>query len=539
MVFSRPFSTTGWFPALLSLLVFAACSKQDTPAPPQPPPPAPPAITDTAGPLKSATSLTMGFAINNTSFFNNSAYRNLVLREVTSVTPENELKYNAIVQNDGSYNFTTADALINNASASGLQVFGHVLAWHSQQNATFLKMYAGLSSASGPELLTNGSFEEGLSNWAILNTNGATISAGSGGADAHEGSGYMKVVNPTAQVNNQWKVQVSSAAFTTVPGKEYVASYWVKAAAPGGSIRLSTGPASAQYQPDQTIGTTYQQVSWLFTASLSSTTLLLDMGQTANTYFIDDVSVREAGAGAAGQVAEKLDVALHNWIDAVVKRYAGKIKAWDVVNEIFADNGNLRNNSNTPAAPDVFVWSHFMGRDFARKAFTYASAADPDALLFINDYNLESSSTAKLDSLIALVKALKAEGLKIDGVGTQMHISVNTSLFNIDRMFQRLASTGLKVRISELDVRVNPSDNQAYVFTAAEAALQATTYKNVVSSYLKNVPLDQQYGITFWGVDDPSSWIVARKKNDYPLLFDKNFAKKPAYTSVILALKQK
>jgi hypothetical protein len=68
----------------------------------------------------------------------------------------------------------------------------------------------------------------------------------------------MKVVNPTAQTGNQWKVQVSSAAFATTPGKQYVHFLLGKSSIPGGSIRLSTGPTSAQYQGDQTIGTTYQ-----------------------------------------------------------------------------------------------------------------------------------------------------------------------------------------------------------------------------------------------------------------------------------------
>ncbi|WP_195809234.1 glucuronyl esterase domain-containing protein [Hymenobacter polaris] len=145
------------------------------------------------------------------------------------------------------------------------------------------------------QLATNPSFENGLTGWTTLNTNGATISANTVATDAHSGTGSMKVVNPTAQTGNQWKVQVSSTAFPTTIGNQYVISYWVRAAAAGGSIRLSTGPSSAQYQADQAIGTSWQQVSWTITASLASTTFLFDMGQVANTYYIDDVSVKEVG----------------------------------------------------------------------------------------------------------------------------------------------------------------------------------------------------------------------------------------------------
>jgi endo-1,4-beta-xylanase len=151
------------------------------------------------------------------------------------------------------------------------------------------------------QLATNPGFENGLTGWTTLNANGATITANTVAADAHSGSGSMKVVNPTAQTGNQWKVQVSSTAFSTTIGKQYVISYWVKAATAGGAIRLSTGPSSAQYQADQAIGTAWQQVSWTITASLASTTFLFDMGQVANTYYIDDVSVKEVNAGGTWQ----------------------------------------------------------------------------------------------------------------------------------------------------------------------------------------------------------------------------------------------
>ncbi|AHJ97958.1 glucuronyl esterase domain-containing protein [Hymenobacter swuensis] len=148
------------------------------------------------------------------------------------------------------------------------------------------------------QLATNPSFENGLTGWTTLNSSGATITANTVASEAHSGTGSMKVVNPTAQPGNQWRVQVTSAAFPTTIGKQYQISYWVRAASPGGSIRLSTGPSSPQYQADQAIGTAWQQVTWTITTSLASTTFLFDMGQVATTYYIDDVSIREVGATA-------------------------------------------------------------------------------------------------------------------------------------------------------------------------------------------------------------------------------------------------
>jgi endo-1,4-beta-xylanase len=159
-------------------------------------------------------------------------------------------------------------------------------------------------------------------------------------------------------------------------------------------------------------------------------------------------------------------------------------------------------------------------------------------LLFINDYNLEIS-TAKLDSLINYVKELQGEGAKIDGIGSEMHISINTPRGGIDAAFQALAATGLKVRISELDIAINPGKSASFNATSPDPTLlaaQADMYHYVVSSYLKYVPIAQRYGITIWGVDDPDSWLNSSTSSDDPLLFNKNLSKKSAYAGVLQAL---
>lgn len=526
--------------AITVAAVLASCTKKDVPGAGNT---NTGTVTDTIASLKAAAAFPVGFAIENNLFMKNRAYHDTVVSEGSSVTFGNEMKYGSIVQSDGSFKFNTADALVNAVSASGLTVYGHVLGWYQQQNDSYLKTYAGINSASGPNLLSNAGFEDGLNGWSTYNSGNpsgtATITTGSGADEVHSGNSALKVINPTAYPGNQWRVQVSSAPFATTPAQQYVISFWVKAATAGGSMRLSTGPTNAQYEADQNIGTSWQQLSWTITASLSSTTFLFDMGQAANTYYIDDVSVSQVSSGGAGPaVAAKLDTALNNWITTIVSRYKGKVKAWDVVNELFTESGTIRNNSNTSATgAGVFIWSNYLGGDFALKAFQYAQAADPNALFFINDYNLESNNT-KLDSLIAFVKSISARGAKVDGIGTQMHMSIATPYAGIDNMFQKLAATGLKVRISELDIRMNPNDAPGFTPTADLLATQASMYRYVVNAYFRNVPAAQRYGITFWGVDDATSWIVtALRKVDYPLLYDQNYARKPAFTAVLQALK--
>lgn len=505
---------------------------------------------DTTTVLRDATDITMGVAIDYTPMISNTAYAAIVKRDFDRTTFGYHMKHGAIVKDNGTMDFTNTDALVN--AVGSVDIFGHVLGWHSNQNATYLKAFSGINVPAAAELIANPGLELGnvssFSNWAAWNTqNGSTVTVTTAGSEVRTGTRAMKVVANVGEATNQWKVQVASDLFPTVSGKQYTASYYVKAASGTGSIRLSTGVnggGSAQYQGDQNIPSSgFTLITWTFTANSPETRIVFDMGARVSTYFIDDISVKEVVAVPSGpQIAVKLDQALNDWITAVVTRYKSKVKAWDVVNELFDDNGNLRNNANSPTptvngAPstDWLVWSAYLGRDYALKAFNYAKAADPAALLFINDYNLESRP-AKLDSLIAMVAELKGKGAKIDGIGTQMHITRNTSFAGIDAMMQKLAATGLQIHISELDVRINPNAVTGYVLTPMEENFQAQMYNYVVKSYLKFVPKAQQFGITIWGVTDNTSWL-ANSGRDFPLIYNSNYGKKLAYAGIVNALR--
>jgi endo-1,4-beta-xylanase len=124
----------------------------------------------------------------------------------------------------------------------------------------------------------------------------------------------------------------------------------------------------------------------------------------------------------------------------------------------------------------------------------------------------------------------------IDGIGTQMHISINSNKSNIDYSFQKLASTGLKIKISEMDVAANTSKSSTFTADATTLAAQADMYKYVMQSYITNVPAAQRYGVTVWGVADTDSWINTTTNPDIPLLFDKNYVKKAAFVGVKLGV---
>lgn len=516
--------------------------------------------TDTAGTLQQAATpdgIIFGLESDFPTVTTNSTYLATIAREASYTTFGYEMKHGAIVQNDGSFNYTNTDEQFNTVTNAGLQVFGHNLCWYQNQNATYLNSIAGAGSgSSAPNLIVNGNFEAGsgtnITGWSVYNQSNGSFSLTT--SNAYAGSQALQATITAAGSN--YNTQIASTGFTAIVGHQYTVTFFIKAANPGGSeqVEVQYGGPSVNYSGNMNNTTSWTQVTWSFTANGPNAILLFDMGLVANTYYIDNVSVVDATAAAANSaptaVASRVDSVLQLWIsgpNGIVTRYAGKVKAWDVVNEPMSDGtGALRTNTNTtiptPEPSDWFFWSEYMGRTYALKAFQYAKAADPNALLFINEYNLESN-TAKLDSLIGYVKELQGEGAKIDGIGTEMHITINTSYAGIDAAFQALAATGLKVRISELDVRLNPTNKTGFntlPIDPTTLAYQANMYEYVVNSYLKNVPAAQRYGITVWGVDDPQSWIITSEGfQDAPLLFNGTFGKKPAYAGVIQGLKGK
>lgn len=527
---------------VLLLALISSCKKKagDAGTPPPPPP------TETV-PLKSVATFPIAVAGSNGSFITNATSSVIALRDFNGITFENEMKNNALVNGSGGYNFGTADAMVAAAQAANMQIHGHVLAWHSQAQGAYYRSILNSATLSPNNLAPNAGFETGdatsFGSFTILNTGNpagnATITVGSGAAEVRTGTRAMKVVNPTAYPTEQWRVQVASDPIALEVGKQYQVSYWVKAAAANGSIRLSTQPTPL-YQGDQTIGTAWQQVTWLITANEAQTRIVFDMGRNINTYFIDDVSVNELipGGGASNNYA-KVDSLLKTTIQQIAGHFKGKVRGWDVINEMFSDGpaGAIRNNTNTSnsTANDVFVWSEYLGRDFGVKAFTYAAEADPTAKLFINDYNLEFS-TAKLDSLIAYVAEIRGKGAKVDGIGTQMHVSINTNKNQIDNHFIKLAATGLLVHVSELDIGVNTTNATTVTFTQDLENAQAEMYNYIITSYMRHVPKPQRYGVTIWGLLDNQSWRY-RNGADYPLLYNPAGAKKKAYEAVQNALK--
>jgi len=224
-------------------------------------------------------------------------------------------------------------------------------------------------------------------------------------------------------------------------------------------------------------------------------------------------------------------------IETEAAHYKGQVASWDVVNEaIRDDDGTLRNKDANPG--DGSIWRRHLGPDYIARAFIYAHEADAGALLFYNDYGQEWGGV-KLDSMISLVTRLKNRGIPISGVGMQMHTDINADNASITSALQRLAATGLKVHISELDISVNPGNNPNISYNSSLQVAQSAKFQFIAQAYRAAVPAAQRYGITTWEFSDHDSWIPTFfNRKDWPLPFDSAYRKKPAYYGLLNGIKE-
>lgn len=387
-------------------------------------------------------------------------------------------------------------------------------------------------------LITNSDFESGnLDGWSGWG-NGSTRAVSAEG-EGYGNTGYaMVLTNPTeAQL---WEAQqVFTLDQPLEQGKEYTVSFYVRADEPANlQFQLQSPDYSADYSGGIEVGTTWSQVVRTITPGAADRNkLVFDFGETATSFYIDEVVLTsgEVATGSEpviiekteGEKAEIIGAAMEKWITAMVSRYKEDVTAWDVVNEPMKEGGSLRDGNVTDLASDDFYWQKYLGKDYAVTAFNLARQyAEPSDVLFINDYNLEASM-AKLDGLIEYVSYIESQGASVDGIGTQMHVSLNTSRENIVEMFQKLAATGKIIKVSELDVRLGTASP-----SAAQLADQADMYQFIFDSYREYIPAAQQYGITIWNVSDHEREHEFWLPNESPNLWDADYERKPAYKGV-------
>jgi len=240
---------------------------------------------------------------------------------------------------------------------------------------------------------------------------------------------------------------------------------------------------------------------------------------------------------------------MRSHIETVAGRYAGRVHAWDVVNEVIADDGSYR--------PTTWVESIGNGDELVKQAFSFASQYAPEAELYYNDFN--AWRPAKRDGIARLVRMLQDADIRIDGVGIQGHWGLNFPKNEyIEAAIDTFASLGVKVMITELDVDVLPLTREGQIigqgmrhpqFQLEEFELFLDPYKDGLPDAVES-QLSERYEelfriffnkrdkidrITFWGAHDGLSWkngYPIPKRTNYPLLFDRDRLPKPAFEAV-------
>jgi endo-1,4-beta-xylanase len=217
---------------------------------------------------------------------------------------------------------------------------------------------------------------------------------------------------------------------------------------------------------------------------------------------------------------------MRSYIATVVGRYKNRINAWDVVNEQIDENGAYRSTS----------WVNAIGNgdELMKLAFKFAHQYAPDAQLYYNDFNVWRPS--KRDGIARMVRMLKKEGIRIDGIGIQGHWGLNFPKKEyIEAAIDTFATLGVKVMITELDVDVLPITKEGQLIgkIMSDPQWQHEEFKTFLDPYRNGLPADMEkqladryaelFGIfynkrdkidrvTVWGLHDGMSW-----KNDYPV----------------------
>ena len=493
----------------------------------------------------------------------------------TETVAGNAMKMASCVDGNGNMNFTTVKNYVKAATDAGLNVYGHTLGWHSQQpKGWLLRLLADKPDPNAEETYTvvaSKDFRKDKSvGWKADETeNGYTLSFNS--------TDGLKVVTTKSK---SWEIQfVAMDNINLETTKTYKMTFTVKGSKSGridgrlGSWSVN-GPSFSVNFTDE-----WQDVSVDIKPAIESSFMLLHIPNYIGDVYIKNIKF-EGNKGAtvpqtAQEMHDTLVYAMDKWIKGMMEACDGKVKGWDLINEAIGGGGNdgsgnyllqhsdaYNPNGNPDATWDVgggaFYWQDYMGDlEYVRQACRLARKYGPeDVKLFINDYNLEGTwdlttkngikASKKVWSIIGWIKKWEADGVtKIDGIGTQMHISFNknsnsqnTLKTAITGMFKAMAASGKLVRVSELDMGYNDASGKSVAtgnMTEAQHKEMANFYEWIIQQYFTIIPAEQQWGICQWCTNDSpsnSGW----RANTPVGIWDLNNYRKHVYAGFVRGL---
>ena len=511
----------------------------------------------------------LGAGTTVSEYLNDSLTKNMINKNFSETVAGNAMKMASCVDGNGNMNVTTVKNYVNAATKAGINVYGHTLAWHSQQPKGWLqKLLADKPDPTGGEEYTVVASKDFRTNksvgWkASESENGYSINF-----DATNG---LKV---TTTKSLPWQVQfVPMDNIILEKGKSYKMIMTVKGSKSGKlDGRLGDWSGGANFSLSFT--TEWKDVDVNVTPTMDGNFILLHVPNYIGDVYIQSIKFEGYKGSTVPQTKEEMHdtlvYAMDKWIKGMMNACGGKVKAWDLVNEAIGGDGNdgsgnytlqhsekFNPNGNPDATWDVggdaFYWQDYMGDlEYIRQACRLARKYGPeDIVLFINDYNLESDwdDNKKVKSLVNWIKKWESDGVtKIDGIGTQMHISCfesNTILNNIKKhitqMFEVIAKSGKLCRVSEMDMGYVRGSNRwgssvkTNQLTEAEHKKMADFYEWIIKEYLRIIPPAQQWGICQWCTTDApanSGW-----RGGEPVgIWDINKYRKHAYAGFVRGL---
>ena len=512
-----------------------------------------------------------GTTVND--YLNNSLVKNLTNKNFTETVAGNAMKMQSCVNGNGDMDFTTVKKYVNAATEAGLNVYGHTLAWHSQQpKGWLLKLLSDKPDPNSEQVYTeiaskDFTKETKFDNWqSEESTYGYSLSF-----DATNG---LKI-HTTKMCEHSWDVQFLAMVNILVEkDKTYKMTMTVKGSQ-AGKLHSKLGDWNNGEYPDIPFTTEWQDVSVEYKGVVESSFFMLQCGDFVGDIYIKNIKF-EGYKGATvpltkEEMHDTLVYAMDKWIKGMMEACDGKVKAWDLVNEAISGGGDdgqgnyllqhstAYNPSGNPDATwdvggDNFYWQDYMGDlEYVRQACRLARKYGPeDVKLFINDYNLESDwdDNKKVKSLINWIKKWEADGVtKIDGIGTQMHIScyedanlMKSAKDHITKMFELMAASGKLVRVSEMDMGYVRGSNKwggsikTSQVTEEEHKKMADFYEWIFKEFFRIVPPEQQWGICQWcttdAPDTPSMW----RRNEPVGIWDLNYYRKHVYAGFVRGL---
>ena len=473
----------------------------------------------------------LGAGTTVNTYLSNSTYKSMINNNFTETVAGNAMKMASCVDGNGNMNFTNVKKYVNAADKSGINVYGHTLAWHSQQpKAWLLKLLADKKVDGGEEVWKTAANKDFRSDKTV---GWKATESEWGYSTSFSSTDGLKV---TTTKSYPWQVQfvpMSDIALTS--GKTYTMTMTVKGTG-SGKLDGRVGDWSGGANFSVNFNTEWNDVKVEVKPTLDNNFILLHVVNYVGDVYIKNIKFE----GYEGQTRpltqeERHDTlvwAMDKWIKGMMEACDGKVKAWDLVNEAVAGADNDRDGyydlqhsegyaqGTWDVGGDAFYWQDHMGDlEYIRQACRLARKYGPeDIVLFINDYNLESDwdNNKKLKSLINWIEKWEADGVtKIDGIGTQMHISCfenNTHQNNIKKhitqMFQLMANSGKLVRVSELDMGYVRGSNRwgasskTNELTEAEHKKMADFYEWIIKEYFRIIPPEQQWGICQWCTTD-------------------------------------